>query len=239
MAGADWLTSNEAGSGPPSLDRFSAPVDKSVASERPVKESDTLLDLIDLSPWGSGMTVSLSRLATEIVLYGDDIRRFAQSYSLTVHSYQKLRKECSALAKEVEAVERSMQGRDRMTARFRDLASNSLGVLASILNDPGNEPGVRLKAFELAARYGGIEPAKSEGEGQTNNIQFVIKGAPQGFGIGAEVIDHAEEAQKRDAAEKSLVERANKLERDRRMGEIDRVSMVDSDDDDEEFPSDE
>ena len=179
MSQADWLTGDGHTSGPPSLNSFREPPDLSLARERPkAPADDSLLDLIDLTPWGSHMTVSLSRLATEIVLYGDDVSRFAQAYGLTLNDYQRLRQNCTSLAREVEAVEKSMQGRDRMTARFRDLASSSLGVLASILNDPGNEPSVRLLAFELAARYGGIEPAKSEGGGQTNNVQFVIRGAP-------------------------------------------------------------
>lgn len=238
---ADWLSQDSKDTnGPPSLDGLigkeaPAPRMRDQTTDRPPAEIP--LDMLDLNPWGSTQVVDTARMAMEIVLYGEDVARLADAYGLTTAQYHKLRKECRTLNREVENAETSIKGKDRVTLRFRDLAMQNMDMLASIMGDPSIEPQHRLKAFELAARYGAIEPDNKTEGGQQNQVNFVIHGAPPGFEVGREVIDAGDIKNRREIHEKKLLSRAARLDRERDEYEA-GLRQDDEDEGDEPSPFD-
>lgn len=195
------------------------------------------LDFLDLSPWGSDKIVSVSRLATEVVLYGRDVARMSEAYGLTQDGYMRLLRECDSLKNEVENVQTSIGSGDTLQARFRDLAASSFDVLAEIIFSSEEKGLVRLKAIEIAAKYGGLEPVKAVEGGQQQAVQVIINGADAATGLS--VAAAAQTKSDRQKATELLERRARDLEEDYRQ----KVMMDDaaqdgfSEDEGEPFPS--
>lgn len=201
-------------------------------------QSRSGLDFLDLSPWGGRRTVGLNRLATEVVLYGEDAPRMSEAYGLESREYLRMLHECVPLRREIENVRKAIGPGDVLQARFRDLAVSSFDILTEIIFNSDEKGLVRLKAIEMAARYGGLEPARTSEGGQQQAVQVVINGADAATGLAVRQTPMTRDD--REKAVRMLEQRARDLEEEHRqklsMSE-EQADQYNTDDEEDVFPS--
>ena len=119
--------------------------------------------------------INRAGLASDIVLYGEDIARVAQSYNLPMRTLRNLMENDRGLQLEIAEATRLLRELGRAQMRARDVFETGIPVLNDLIHSHKTPASEKVRAMNLVAAVGGILPRSgSSGRGAQDSVNVSV-----------------------------------------------------------------
>ena len=117
-----------------------------------------------------GNLIDRASLASDLVLYGDDLGGVARSYGLTTEQLRGLMADDPVLQAEINEVEKAVRELGRPQARARDAFCESIPMFAQLMADPNKPLEMRIRIWTLMGKVGGLMEGAPKADKSSVNV---------------------------------------------------------------------
>lgn len=122
----------------------------------------------------AGVKVDRASLASDLVLYGDDLDGIARSYGASPDEMQALVDSDAVLRREMADIEKAVKEIGRPQLRARDVFCEGIPMFAQIMSDASKPLEMRLRIWTLMAKVGGIIDGGPGARAEKNTVNVAL-----------------------------------------------------------------